>query len=309
MQRSLRKIDWTATLALLGAMLCWSVVPLFLRYLRDFVHDGWTTNGFRYPIGTLLYLPAFCIAWKNRNLYPRLWTMALLPFVVNIVGQTLWAWAPYYIDPGLIAFLARSMIIWAAIGSFIVFRDERALLRSPRFGVGMGLAFIGLACIIAFSDWLTSRSTAIGVLIIIGTGMCWAVYGIAMRLNMRTVPVGLAFFVVSLYTSSACLIMMFAWGDAAQVPAAPPLAVAILALSAVVGIAAAHGLYFIAIRSLGVAISTGAGMMTPFITSAVSYFLYDERLAPMQWIGGIILFAGAVIMIWAQQHLGREQRE
>jgi len=286
-------------------MFCWSVVPLFLRYLRDFIHDGWTTNGFRYPVGALLYLPALYIGIKSKSLHPRLWTAAFLPVGVNIVGQTLWAWAPYYIEPGLISFLARSMVVWAAIGSFIVFQDERALMRSPRFWAGMCTALLGLSCIISFSDWLTSRNTAVGILMIIATGLCWAVYGITMRVNMKTAPVGLSFFVVSLYTSAACLVMMFAWGDPAQVPDLPPKAAAILALSAVVGIAVAHGLYYIAIRSLGVAISTGAAMMAPFFTSAISYFIYDERLAPMQWVGGIILFAGAIVMIWAQQHLSR----
>jgi hypothetical protein len=35
----------------------------------------------------------------------------------------------------------------------------------------------------------------------------------------------------------------------------------------------------------------------------VSWQIYDERLAPQQWVSGIALIAGAAVLIWAQQHL------
>ena len=127
-----KKIDIIATLALLGSILCWSTVPLFLKYFTSFI-DGWTANGLRYPVVVFLYLPWLIYFARKGQLTSRMWKLALLPAIVNTIAQIAWAWAPYYIDPGYLSFLVRLSTVWTVLGSFMLFHDERRLIKSRKF--------------------------------------------------------------------------------------------------------------------------------------------------------------------------------
>jgi drug/metabolite transporter (DMT)-like permease len=299
-----RKIDWLATSCLLCAQISWALVPVFLRYLADYIDDGWTTNGARYPIGAVLYLPFLAAAIARGQLTRRLMLVALIPAGINIAGQTLWAWCPYFIDPGLLSFLIRSVVLWSAIGSFIMFHDERTLAKSKRFWGGIALAIVGLTALAVEHYDESVRATLIGIMMAIACAASWSAYGIGMRIIVRSTSVGLAFSIISIYTGAACIVMMCLWGDARQLIEIPLRAQIVLTMSAVLGIALAHGLFYIAIRRLGVSISYGTGMATPFVTYGFSYMLFGEHLTGLQWGGGFVLITGASLLIWAQQQLG-----
>lgn len=309
MRRTQRKIDWFATGCLLGAQTSWAVVPVFLRYLADYIEDGWTTNGARYPIGAVFYLPFLISAIFRGELRRRLLVVSLIPAAINVVGQTLWAWCPYYVNPGLLSFLIRSSILWSAVGSFLVFRDERALAESKRFWGGIVLAVIGLGALALQHHDASVGTTWMGIVMAVACAASWSAYGIGMRLIVRRTSVGLAFSVISLYTAGACIVMMFLWGDVRQLAAIPLKVQLILTVSAILGVALGHGLFYIAIRRLGVSISYGTGMATPFVTYGLSYVFFDEHLGAIQWVGGFVLIVGASLLIWAQQQLGQADPE
>ena len=96
-----RGTDIRATVCLIGATFCWGAVPVMLKYLArpEYIPDGFTTNAIRYPIAALFYLPWLVIGIRQGQLR-SLWLTAMIPTVVNLIGQTLWAWAPYHLDAG-----------------------------------------------------------------------------------------------------------------------------------------------------------------------------------------------------------------
>jgi len=57
-----------------------------------------------------------------------------------------------------------------------------------------------------------------------------------------------------------------------------------------------------------VTICSGASLASAFITATVSWHIYNEQLAPQQWVSGIALICGAAALIWAQQHLSTPMR-
>lgn len=298
-----RGLDIRATVCLIGATLCWGSVPVMLKYLAQpgNVPDGFTTNAIRYPISALLYLPWLIIGIRRGKLR-GLWLTALIPTAFNLVAQTLWAWAPYHLDASLLAFLLRLCVVWAVLGAFIVFHDERPLARSPRFWLGAGLALAGFVVMSWHGITRGPGATMTGILIIFFCGAGLGLYGVSVRYVMHGLHPLMVFGFVSAYTSIG-LIAMAPLGEPSSVLRLNPLPMAVLVASSLTGIAAAHGLYYIAIQRIGVAICSLMLMATPLVSSLGAYLLLGENLTLIQWVGGAVLLAGSTLAVNAQSHL------
>lgn len=295
-----RKLDIPATLALIGATLCWGVVPIMLKFLArpEYVPDGFTANAVRYPVSAIIYLP--WLVWGiRRGQLKGLWLTALIPTAANVCLQTLWAWSPYFLDAGLLAFLLRLCVVWTIIGAFILFKDERPLARSPRFWIGATLAMGGFVAMSGGALWATSGASLAGIAIIFFCGVFWACYTLSVRAVMHDLHPLVVFSVISAYTSIGVLVMA-PLGEPASITRIPPIPFAILVLSSVLGIATAHGLYYIAVQRIGAAIGSLMLMVAPLITLFGSYLIFGEAFTPLQWVGGIVLLAGTALAIHAQ---------
>jgi len=298
-----RGFDAKATLALLGAVVFWAAVPLMLRYLaiRGIVPDGWTSNAVRYPVSALLYIPWLIPALRHRSLR-RLWLLALVPTIPNVIGQTCWAWAPYYIDAGLTTFIVRLSVVWTMIGAVVFFPDERPLLRSIRFWIGTAMNVAGFLAIVLYSHNLTAGATRGGVVISVACSVFWAMYIVGVRKAVGQINPLTTFAVVSLYTSIAFLALA-PLGQPSRLFQMTGPQWALLLFSAVTGIAAAHGMYYIAVQRLGAMIPSTVNTIAPFLTAAASSLWFAEVITPEQWIGGVIAAIGSALVIWSQRHL------
>jgi drug/metabolite transporter (DMT)-like permease len=289
-----------ASLVLMGAIICGSTVPLFLKYFTSYI-DGWTSNGYRYPFATIFYLPWLYYFYKKGKLNKKIWILALVPAAGNLAAQCFWAWAPYYINPGLISFLARISIVWSIVGSFILFRDERSLLFSKRFWGGLSLAVAGYIGTIIARNGLPGGVTLTGIIIVLMFTLCGAVYRLGVRRNLIDIDPRLAFSVISLYTSVGTVTLLFFLGEPMAFTRIPGNVLILIALSALIGIGTAHVLYYFAMKRLGVAICSSFSFSAMFITAGWSFFLFDERLTIMQWICGIIMMSGGFLLLWSQE--------
>jgi drug/metabolite transporter (DMT)-like permease len=74
-------------------------------------------------------------------------------------------------------------------------------------------------------------------------------------------------------------------------------------LSAVIGIACSHVLYYKAIGALGPMVACGAGLTQPFLTWLGAFLLLHETLKPALLAGGLIIVAGVLGLILAQARL------
>ena len=146
------------TLTLAG----WASVPLFLRYFAGYI-DGWTANGWRYGLSAVLWAPLLVIGARRGTLPPGLWRAAVVPSIFNCCGQVCFAWSPYLIDPGLIAFLLRFQIVVVTLGAYLLFPAERRVLRRPRYWCGLGIVFVGSMGTILLGREPLHGATALGV--------------------------------------------------------------------------------------------------------------------------------------------------
>lgn len=263
--------------------------------------DGYTTNLIRYPIATIIYIPLLIMAVRRGGL-GRFWVAALLPTAVNIVAQTLFAISPYYLPAGVMSFLVRISAVWSVLLAFCVFPDERSLARSPRFWGGAGLAVVGFLL-----TWLGRPLEPIsmaGIVIIFACSIFWALYDITVRYTMRDINPFVVFGVIGNYTSIG-LIAIAPLGQPSSLLHLDGWSIALLVISAYVGIAAAHGMYYVALQRLGVTIPALTMLLCPFVSIILAAIFLGERFSPMQWVGGIVLVTGAGLAMWSRQRVKR----
>ncbi|MFH1741712.1 MAG: DMT family transporter, partial [bacterium] len=235
---------------------------------------------------------------------------ALFPTAFNLVAQTLWAWAPYFLEPAIMAFLVKVSGVFAVLGSLFIFRDESKLLGSRFFWSGLAFCLLGFVGMAFLGHEIPSGSTLVGIVVIVSCGAFFAWYGVAVRWAMGGVDARISFGIISVYTSLGTIGLMFLFGEPGRMMDMSVNRMLVLALSAVLGIATAHVLFYIAIERIGVAISTGCQLLSPFGTAVGSFFIFHEVLTSGQWLSGSILLAGCGLLLWSQESVHRyRQRE
>ncbi len=285
-----------AVFALLFSVFCSSTVPLFLKYFTPYL-DAWTVNGYRYGVVLLVMLPIIVKLAYDGKYTAYMWKMALIPAAFNFLQQIAWAWAPYYIDPGLIGFLVKTTVAWSIIGSFFLFSDERFLLREFRFWLGLVISLLGFAGLSYYGNHITLSGTFFGVLLVLISSLFMAMYGLAVKRYFNETNALISFSVIAFYTGMGTVALMFILGQPAKFMIIPYKIRILVAVSAFIGINLAHVLFYVSLRFLGVMISYSISLFSAFFTAVLSYLLYNETLRFFQWIAGSMIIFGGLIII------------
>ena len=289
----------TVVLTLVG----WSVTPLFIKHFSHLI-DAWTSNGWRYGMSALFWLPWLLVGIRRKTLPPRLFVAAVVPAAINSASQVAFTWAHYKIDPGLLTFGLRAQMVVVAIGAAMLFPIERLVIRSPAFLTGLALVIIGTLGTIVFDDGFGEKANTLGVILALLAGGGFACYALAVRYFMVGMNPLVSFAAISLYTAVSMVVLMLIFGDHAGATAIRMGQTEFLWLvvSSLIGIAFGHVLYYISIARLGVAVSTGVIQLQPFVVAVLSYIWFGEVLDLSQWIAGGMAVGGAVTML-AVQHI------
>ncbi len=292
---------------ILATLLSWASIPLFLTFFArpDAVTgvaliDAWTANGWRYGISAVFWLPLLLLSWKRGKLPAGILTAALVPTAFNAVGQTLFAWCPYYLDPGFFTFVFRVQIVFVALGAWLLFPQERAVLKSPRFWLGIALVVFGsVGLVLLGSNGLAVPQKAFAIAIAIGSGAMFAGYGLAVRYYMKPYPAVLAFGVICQYTAILVVITMLIMGRerGADVLSFSGFNWFMLVSSSLIGIAVSHVTYYAALQRLGIAVSMGIIQLQPVFTASASMVIFGEQLNAGQWTAGLIGVVGALLIL------------
>lgn len=294
--------DATGIFFVVATLLGWSSVLLFLKHLTPYI-DSWTANGWRYGISAALWSPLLVSGLARGRLPPGLWRRAVGPAIANCAGQVCFAAAPYYIGAGLSSFLLRVSLVFSTIGAFVLFADERVLVRSRLFWWGMTLIVCGsIGTVLLGRDPITG-GTALGILLGAGAGAFYGLYGVAVRYWMRDIPAMTSFAAISLYTAGGVIALMLLFGESHGTKALSLSTVnwLILVLSSLVGIALGHVFYYAAMARLGVAVTNAVVQLAPFFTGVASVIIFDEILTGGQWSSGAALLIGALVLLRAEQ--------
>lgn len=302
------KIDAAGTTALLATLLFWASGPLFIRSLSNHV-DAWTQNFWRYTAALVFLSPLLIWAFAKKRIDSRFMLMALIPAAANTVMQCFWGWTYYYLEAGFATLISRSSIFWVLIFSFILFPDERGLVRSKRFWLGTVLSLAGITGILVAKPDFTATGSLIGIGLMLTCAVFWAVYTLSARMVFRHRDARLGFAVVAMYTVPLLGIIAVIFGKPGKVASLPAWPVWQIIISGVVSIAGAHTCFYIALRALGASICSLTISLIPFITAILSVLVMGEKLNLIQWLSGAVLIAGSTLAIYAQQHLKIEKHK
>ncbi len=301
----IRKVDFEATFACIGALTFWSLGPIFIKYLTGYL-DSWTQNLLRYSVASLVWLPFLVFSIKKGRLNTRVWRRAVVPGVANVIMQSLFACAFYYIGPAFMVLLAKSSLVWIAGFSLIFFAEERALVRSKRFWSGLVLSAMGVIGVMCFKEDFATARTLTGIVIALAMGFMWAVYIVSVRIAFRDIDSRHGFSVISIYTVAGLFVLALLFGEVGDCLKMGAWQWACVVISGATAIALSHTLYYSAMRRIGATIPALVMLVQPFIVLAISHIVFKESMNILQLLFGVVLLAGSGLAIWAQGHLRRE---
>jgi drug/metabolite transporter (DMT)-like permease len=279
--------------------------PIFVKYLTGYL-DSWTQNLLRYSVACLVWLPFLFFSIKTGRLDRRVWRRAVPPAVANVVMQSLFAYAFYYIGPAFMVLLAKSSIIWIASFSLIFFPEERALVKSKRFWSGLALSAMGVIGVLYYKEDFAAAGTLTGIVLALAMAFMWAVYIVSARIAFKDIDSRHGFSVISIYTVCGLFVLALLFGELGDCVKMGAWQWACVVISGATAIALSHTLYYAAMRRIGATIPGLVMLAQPFIVLAISYVVFGESLNVFQLLFGVVLLAGSGLAIWAQEHLKRD---
>jgi drug/metabolite transporter (DMT)-like permease len=270
--------------------------------------DAWTANAVRYPLSALLYWPVLFVTWRSGSLNRRVVARCAVPASLALAGQVLFALAPYYLTASSIGFFLRSSLVWSLLGAMSLFPDERRLLRVPGFYMGLSLSAGGFVALAVSRGMLDVSVTMTGVAIISVCSLFFGLYGVSVRRCLRGIHPLVGFGVVSQFVSAGALIAVAAFGRPQDLLTLSVVGWCELVVSAILGIAFGHLFLYAAVGRLGAAIPAGVGALTPLVTAALAFLFLGESLTTVQWMAGIAMMIGAIVLLRTQQVVVGDRR-
>ena len=294
----------------LGSMLCWSISPILIRYVKDYFSVSFQ-NFFRFAVSILVMWSFTLITIGRRdtaaairgiqNPIPKLACIALC----NFAHQLFLIKGVYLLLPGLVTIVEESTIIFAVALAFIFIPDERRLITNPCFIAGLVLAVAGVILTalpeITSSTESASSDPVLGVLFVLVSSLAWALFSLMIRLWLPSTPApissSLIFSLVVPFFLISNLIGAAGGSPGILQAGVPVSAWLLLSISGVIGIGLGYSFYYQAIKGLGVTLASSMGLIIPLISMMVSYFVFGETLSAVQAAGTAALLAGCFLII------------
>ncbi len=297
---------------ILLATLFWSFPALAVKFLTRYA-DLYAQNVIRFTSASAL-LWAVCLVRARRE------ALSGLPVLLRVLPATAATFAYQYcyvralyvpeLLPGLAYLVGKSWVPFTALLSFILFADERSLIRDWRFLTGIALALVGVVGLLPGNGGTRAAETAgtggtlgLGLLLILASSVFWSLYTVLIKLLVRRGSPLVAFtYVCSLMTIAFVALAALTGESRLDVPGgAEGVAVWAVAVgSGALCIGAAQVFYYYSIRALGTAVCSTVLLSATFLAPLLSVVLFREELGLWQIAAGLVLVAGCVLTIQAR---------
>ncbi len=280
----------------------WALTPVFVRFMSG-SYDPYTQSFIRYASAAVA-LVVYAGVYHRRELVRAFgrWR-TLLPMSLLMLGmQTAWMVAIYHTTATMAQLVTTLQAPLVILLSFVIFHEERGIIRSPAYLVGSFLCIIGVTAVFMHNEGASIHFRVdLAMLLLMIVSITWAVYAVWGRHTAKGLHPVAMFTVLSVYVSIGFIAVMCCFGEPKTLMSAGLGMNFIAFISGVVCIAAAHcGFHYAQVR-LGSAYCTSIQLGSPFITHVLAYALWsDEALSLIQWLGGILLIGGSLLVVHAR---------
>ena len=241
-------------------------------------------------------LSAVMLATGRRLPGPKLWApLALLGFLMNIVGNGFVVYAQQFVASGLTAVLIATTPFWSALLERLLPDGERFSKRSL---IGLALGFSGIVVLVwpeMTTGGASGRAFIIGVIAIQLACIGWVIgTSFAKRHELGDNPFRSAALQM-VFSGMMLLGAATAHGDWAHLSFTPRTLAAMIYLS-VAGSLVAYSAYIYAIQHLPLQLVSLYAYINPMIAVALGTLLLSEPLSARIIVAAALVFAGTWIV-------------
>lgn len=257
----------------------WIVMKQVLQHAGPFQFAA-----LRYVLGALVLFAVLLVTRQSLR-PPTLLLTALIGLCQTAAFQGLGQWALVEGGAGRIALLAYTMPFWAVLLAWVVLREKP----SSRHWAGIGLAAIGLVCII--EPWRNMGST-VSTLLAIAAGAAWAMGTVlSKRMFQRHAPSPLNLTAWQMLFGALALCVL------ALLTPQRPISwswsfIGGLAYSVVLASSMAWGLWLIVLQRLPTAVASLSSLGVPIVSVLLAWAILHERPTMMEGVGIVFVLLG-----------------
>ena len=275
----------SALFALLATILIWAYSWTVMKQVLQ--HAGpFDFSAIRYSLGALVLFGALAVSRQSLRPPPLLPTIAI-GLCQTTAFQGLGQLALKSGGAGRVALLAYTMPFWSVVLAWVILDDRL----TRRHWLGLGLAAIGLTCIIEPWHGLGSpESTVLAVC----AGLAWAMGTVlSKRVFIRHKPTPLNLTAWQMLFGALALIVVALCVPQRTIEWTWDF-IAGLAYSVIMASSIAWGLWLIVLQRLPTAIASVASLGVPIVSVLLAWAILHEQPSHMEIVGIVFILLGLV---------------
>ncbi len=285
-------------MAVAATIILWAWAVVFIKILSFFL-DPVTQNFYRYLSATMFLYVLSGIRHERGGRVPSIITL-VLPATFVFLFQMFTVYGLYLTSPTVAALIMRTNAIFVNIMAYILVKEERAIISSKMFVVGLLLGLIGAMGLTACEGGdVGGISLDVGALLILAGTLFWASYVISIRILVKEAePLKLTTRVFTLASSFFLPAVLLA-GDVYR-PLRLSWEINLLLLgSGVLCVGLGNFMNYIALKELGASVTSSLQLLIPLFTGIFSYITLGERLSLLHMMFGAMLLVGCGLILKA----------
>lgn len=286
------KTSLKSYILLITMAICWSPSYLFIKVAID-SFPPFTLALIRVSLAAMIFIIIF--SFQRQNLFPFLgkWkhflfmglTLNTLPFMLINYGEQ-------KVTSSLAAILIAMTPIFTSILSHFFLDQERLKFKTL---MGICLAIIGISIIYLPSFFEKAESTELGILMILGASICYAVGSIFARKYLKDLPLLIGPMFQMIMASLLLLPCSLIFDHPFSLPTPTFNALFSVIFLGCIGTCIAFFIYYQSIKISGATFTSLNSLLTPPLALILGFLILDEKLTIYSYIGATLILSGLVL--------------